>query len=519
MRSSFAALAHFVARQRWMLFLYLSGLIHLSFFTHLAITGLKAQEIEICNEPKIQIIAQVVPAPQGPNNPPPSQNTPEGDGGMSERPPMANTPNRGEGEFEKEMGPGGGKWKEQIERTEDGEKLSENFSEDIEGGKTDQRVPEEYRNRKRDYRNIIAKDIFPTLKNIEKPFREEIKEAPQELEKMLERNEVIENYRLWREGRAIPDKKRAKIVLNKKADGRLGSLSFDETARRKYFDETLNNPKEDQLDRFLKDYGSYDPNEGDLPRAIRDLYFENLQRVASNFKSDMTYLAIDYFHEALNKEEFLRKALDVVSKKKGTKYATEVLLAIENIYEIQGNALQLLFKVNQRIKGLKPEQKKNIRVQTLQKVVDRYLPLAEKKGIRTETDALQHYYLKRTEVLDYLLEHTPGGYRSKDATFAKARVYWSSVDALNPMSWGNAKRAVDLWRSIDHLTDNGDFVANETHGQMSEALAKFKDYRGVEARQIENALQMSMAKLMAKKTERENRILWSSKSKLAENKK
>ncbi|HMY11648.1 MAG TPA: hypothetical protein PKC74_08485, partial [Turneriella sp.] len=358
-----------------------------------------------------------------------------------------------------------------------------------------------------------AKDIFPTLNSIDKPFRDEIKQAPQELEKMQERNEVIENYRLWREGKAIPDKKRARVVINAPRAGTQGALAFDEKARRRYFDETLSDPKEQQLERFLKDYGNYDPNDGDLPRAIRDLYYENLQRVASSFSPDMTYLAIDYYHEALNKEEFLRKALDVASKKKGTRYATEILFAIENIYEIQGRALKLLFEVKKHIEGLSAKEKENIRVKTLEKVVARYIPLAAKKGIRSERDALQHYFLKRTEILDYLLENTPGGYRSKDATFAKGKVFWESAhtDPTNPAAMQQVKRAVDIWRTIDYLADAGDFVAGEAHSSMKDALAKFRGPGSPEYTQIRITLDRELHKLMQKKTERENRILWSSK--------
>jgi hypothetical protein len=511
----------FVKKQRWSLFFYLSILMHLSLFTHLAIRGMKAQEIEICNKPQIQLMAQVMPAPKAPGQPGEESNP--SDGGGFDHGPMADSQGKGKGDFAEEFGIPGGKWKEQLDRTEEGEALNDNY-----GGKEGEKssinnaVPEEYRNRKRDYRNIIAKDIFPTLKNIEKPFREEIKEAPLELEKMEERNEVIETYRLWREGKAIPDKKRTKVTVNRPQDGVSGKLNFNEAARRKYFDETLSDPKEQQLDRFLRDYGKYDPNEGDLPRAIRDLYYENLQRVASTFNhSDPTYLAIDYYHEALNKEEFLRKALDAVSKKKGTKYATEILFAIENIYEIQGRALNMLFDMKKYIDSLPPKARENIRVQTLDKVAKRYLPLAEKKGIRNGPAALQYYYLKRTEILDYLLENTPGGYRVKDATFAKGRIFWESFDSErgNPASWANAKRAVDIWRGIDNLSDSGDFLSQETHAAMKDSLAKFKTVNSLEGQRIAQALVQNNAKLMQKKIERENRILWSSKSAQAKGKK
>ena len=507
---AFTGFLRYVNRQRWALFFYLSALMHLSLFTHLAIKGTTAKEIEICNQPMIQLMAQVVPSPRSPGEQ--GEEKKNDDGGGYQQGPMAESGKPGEGDFAEQYGIPGGKWKEQLDRTEEGEKLSENFGSKDDGASVNQSVPEEYRKRKRDYRNIIAKDIFPTLNTIEKPFREEIKEAPQQLEQMEERNEVIENYRLWREGKAIPHKRRTKVKLDRPQQGSAGRLAFDDAARRRYFDETLAEPKEKQLDRFLQDYGNYDPNEGDLPRAIRDLYYENLQRVASSFHPDMTYLAIDYFHEALNKEEFLRKALDVASKKKGTKYATEILFAIENIYEIQGRALKLLFEVKRHIAGLSPKERENIRVQTLDKVVKRYIPLAEKKGIRNERAALQHYYLKRSEILDYLMENTPGGYRTKDATFAKGRIFWESIDRSDPSSWGQAKRAVDIWRTIDSLSSSGDFVAEELHKAMKEPMAKFRALNTPEGQRIDIAIAQNLNRLMQKKTERENRLLWSSRA-------
>ncbi len=507
-KATFKNVLAFIAEKRWVLLFYTSALIHLSLFTHMAIHGTPVQEIVICNEPQIQLMAQVVKPPSN------GDGAEQQDGGGFENGPMAENGKNGRGNFADEYGIPGGKWKEQLDRTEEGEALNDSYRDkDDKSANLNLSVPKEYRDRKRDYRNIIAKDIFPTLNSIEKPFHQEIKEAPQELEQMKERNEVIENYRLWREGKAIPDKKRTRVAINRAKAGTSGALLFNDAQRKKYFDETLSEPKEKQLDKFLRDFGNYDPNEGDLPRAMRDLYFENLQRVASSFSPDMTYLAIDYYHEALNKEEFLRKALDAVSRKKGTKYATEILFAIENIYEIQGRALKLLFDVKKHIDALPEKDRNNIRVKTLEKVVKRYIPLAAKKGIRDGGTALQHYYLKRTEILDYLLQNTPGGYRSKDATFAKARIYWESIDPMEPRSWANAKRAVEIWRSIDHLTDNGDFLSKEAIDSMRVALANFRDVSSPEAGQIRATLEKELVKLMRKKTERENRILWSSKEK------
>jgi len=508
MTAAFSHFLEFARHQRWALFFYLSILIHLALIVHMAIKGTYATEKEYCNLPQvIQLSAQVTP--------PPSQSEGGEDGEeKGHGAPMGPHGSAGKGEFADEYGIDKGRWKEQLDRTEEGEALAEAFGPKDENQSTSNKdVTQEYINRKRDYRNIIAKDIFPTLKTIDKPFHEDIVEAPRELEKYIERNEIIENYRLWREGRLIPDKVRTKVRVNTKEATTRGRLSLDEKARKKYFDETLEIAKETQLSNFLRDYGEFDPNEGDLPRFVRELYYENLQRIAPQFNQDKTYFAIDYYHEALNKEDFLRKALAVVSKKKGTKYATEILFAIENIYEIQAHALDLLFTVKNQIEKMRPEEKNNIRIQTLEKVIQRYIPLAASKGIQNSEQAFQHYYLKRVEVLEYLLAQTPENYRAKDAMFLKGRVFWSSAKVQDSRSWPASNRAVDIWKQIAHLSDSGDFIHRELWEKMQDPMKDYTSRVSPQAGQIDMLLHQHMNKIVAAKLERENRLLWSDKSK------
>ena len=63
--------------------------------------------------------------------------------------------------------------------------------------------------------------------------------------------------------------------------------------------------------------------------AIRELYYQNLQRLAYVFSPDPTYFMLDYFQENLNKEDFLKNSLYLVSKNLGSKAATEMLLLLK----------------------------------------------------------------------------------------------------------------------------------------------------------------------------------------------
>lgn len=55
-------------------------------------------------------------------------------------------------------------------------------------------------------------------------------------------------------------------------------------------------------------------------------------------------------------------------------------------------------------------------------------------------------------------------------------------------------------------------MAEELHKNMRETLNKFKVFNSPEGQRINMAMAQNLNKLMQKKTERENRLLWSSKS-------
>lgn len=92
---------------------------------------------------------------------------------------------------------------------------------------------------------------------------------------------------------------------------------------------------------------------------FRDLYYQNLQRLAYTFSSDSTYFSIDYLQENLNKEDYLKNSMNLLSELKGTKTATEILFTLENIYEIQSNAIGQFFINENNLKQLPSEQKTN----------------------------------------------------------------------------------------------------------------------------------------------------------------
>src|SRR5690606_11159255 len=102
--------------------------------------------------------------------------------------------------------------------------------------------------------------------------------------------------------------------------------------------------KTQQLSNFINRYFQYDPNEGDLPIATRELYFKNLERLLYSFSSDQTYLYLDFYLENLNKADFLYQALNQAARLDGTKTATELLFTIERIYEIQQRAWKAYFE-------------------------------------------------------------------------------------------------------------------------------------------------------------------------------
>jgi hypothetical protein len=238
---------------------------------------------------------------------------------------------------------GWGELAEQLEQIQDLKKKTKNTQNGV-LSKTG--VSDKYINRVRNYEDIILKDVFPSVYNIDKSFQEEIKNAPSELVKHNERNDIIEKFKKNELADEITS--RVKILKEGVEDTERKVLTMTKEERDKYFDKTLPLPKEEQLKDFVDNFAKFDPSKGDLPELFRDLYYKNLQRLAFSFSSDSTYFTIDYFQENLNKEDYLKNSLNLLSTWKGTKTATEILFSLENIYEIQSNAIQQYF-INQSL--------------------------------------------------------------------------------------------------------------------------------------------------------------------------
>ena len=310
-------------------------------------------------------------------------------------------------------------------------------------------VADSYIYRKRRNEDMTVKDVFPTLNDIEKPFSETIKKAPRHLKNYLDRNEIIKKYRKWRKGDIAVDRVEVKIVKYP-ADKSHIPLKFPKDKRSKYFDSTLPLTKEKQLEMFSNNYLQYDPDKGDLPIAVRELYQDNLQRIAYQFSFDRSFFYVDYFDENLNKEDFLKHSLYQVSRLGGTKTGSELLFAIENIYEIQQRAWSFFYEFERHYKSLPAEKKDRLRNETLRRILERYKPMAAAKGIRNYRDAIAKYTKKRLEIMDHLISTSPDKYRVYDAMFMKAKILWERGYYLNEIK--DLKKATGQLLNLAEIT-------------------------------------------------------------------
>ncbi len=372
-----------------------------------------------------------------------------------------------------------------------------------------------YIHRKREYQDIVVKEVLPTLYTIDKPFESILKQAPKDLKKHNDRDQVIEDFRSWLDG--IDPNKMSKVEILRDTEGKGHlPLHFPKSARRNYFDKTLKRSKELQLKQFIDKYFHYDPNKGDLPMAIRDLYYQNIQRLAYMFSSDITFFMIDYFQENLNKEDFLRHSLSKASELKNTKAATELLFAIENIYEIQQRAIRLLFDFNKRYKHIRPERKNRLRNETLKRMMIRYLPLLTEKNILNNIDSFKIYAKKRLEIMDYLIKETPNSYRVKDALFEKGRIYWELGKVTLDAS--QYEKAIQTWSKVSMIkSDRGDFVNAKAFKQiwpyLKAAAVRRPEQKGRLSvlplvGTVSQILDSRLQRQLANKRLREDRLLW-----------
>ena len=396
------------------------------------------------------------------------------------------------------------KWDKLLNNLEKTKNLRKNFLEDF-TNLMNSDAPQSYIKRKRDYEDIIVKETIPTLKNIEKSFEEIISEAPKELEEHKERNKIIEQFRK-NESSDYNSVSISNVESNTNFSKPVLKLSKNE--RQKYLDDSITLEKEQIFENFQNKFMSYDPNKGDLPIFVRELYYENLQRLAYFFSSDDTYFSIDYLQEALNKEDFLKNAMSYLSELQGTKTATELLYIIENIYEIQKRTVQIYFENKAKIKNLPPEYDNQIRVETLKRNVSKYDKIMSKKQIKNFEDASQLYEKKRIEILDYLIKTTPKNYRVADALFLKGNIYWERYEKNKNVEL--KKKAVVNWQKINKLENikEGDFLNKKTF----EKIKPFLEFLITDLSDIEYQVSMILNENLATKTEekrvREEKLLW-----------
>ena len=398
------------------------------------------------------------------------------------------------------------KWGELLNRLEDTDDLRKNRTESFEGLLKNRDVSNSYVHRPRQYEDIIVKDVFPSLNGIEKKFEDIIEKAPDNLNEYLERNRIIEDYRRLKKGELPANRRRAEI----KKEGELERqpLSFPKANREKYLDKILPAPKESQMRDFLQNYGQYDPDKGDLPEAMRDLYYENLQRLAYIFAEDPTYFIVDYYQENLNKEDFLMHSLNLVSKHNNTKLMAEILFALENIYEIQQRALGYFFQFDSLYPGLDEKQKQELRVETLSRVRERYKKILKEKKLSDPARLDNLYFERRLQVMNYLLNNSPNGYRREDALFEKGRILWEKAEKTGKPADFNA--AVQVWESISGGADENEFLMKKTWETLLPLVRQYKSNSQNQSLQfsIRRTLDDRLQESLIKKRIRENRLLW-----------
>ncbi len=323
----------------------------------------------------------------------------------------------------------GKKWGNLLKRLQDNTGLEKSFTDKYEDLIANGNAEPSYIYRKRHHEDLIVKEVFPTMETLELPFDQVVDRSPGDLQTYQKRNEIISKYRDWKNGELFEKRLQTRIIDNG-ASQSTAPLYFPKEEREKYFDRTLKQSKEDQLNEFIDRFFSYDPDKGDLPAAVRELYYDNLQRLAYSFSSDPTYFYLDYFEENLNKEDFLKNSLYQVKRLKGTKTMTELLFTIENIYEIQQRAWTYYLNFGNMYNSLPEEKKQQLRVETLRRIYERYQPMAQELEMTSVPAVVEKYAQRRLEIMDFLIQNTPQGYRMNDGLFERARIQWEKANEL-----------------------------------------------------------------------------------------
>ena len=408
------------------------------------------------------------------------------------------------------------KWGELLERLEKNTGFQQGFHQTYENFLPNTEVGNAYKFRDRKHEDIVIKEVFPTIHDIEKPFHEILKQANKKMKDYTERNDIIEAFR------DPLTAKKSSLEIRFKAEEEVEGtpvLNFPPAERQAYFDKTLAEDKTKQLGDFIQKYFKYDPNKGDLPIATRELYYQNLERLLYSFSTDNTYFYLDYYLENLNKEDFLFNALDQVSKLDGSKTATELLFILQELYDIQQRAWRVYFDFGKTYEKISKEKGNRLRVETLRRVDERYKPVLESKNLTNYAELQKKYLQRRLEITDHIINNTPNRYRIHDAQFAQASVLWEMGVLENNSVKIN--QAIQTWNSLlnqasqNTLSDieKEEFTNLPFLFEIEKHLTNYQRspdrFKPALAQNISALLTRKDAKRIAEKHAREMRLLWS----------
>ena len=156
---------------------------------------------------------------------------------------------------------------------------------------------------------------------------------------------------------------------------------------------------------------------------------------------------------------------------------------------------------------LTPEQKKQIRIETIRQVIEKYKPIFKNKKIESYEDVSRLYFDKRNQILDYILETGPASYRAEDAYFEKGRNYWERGHRKNNEE--DYARAFTEWNKIGNAS-SPDFQNSELFQRITSITngKPLSSLTNTDRLSITSHLLNRMSERLEKKREREERLLW-----------
>lgn len=369
-------------------------------------------------------------------------------------------------------------------------------------------VDEEYIYRKRRYKEIIVKDVFPTIHTINIPFESVIRRSKDDLIFFEKRNNIIKDYHSWKGGQKIYQRRfRVTIKKMRPSSESIPLLKMGKDQRMKYLDSTLKTAKEKQLEKFIEKYLSYHPDKGDLPGFIRELYYENLQRLAYRFSFDPTFFFVDYFQENLNKESFLKNAIFLLSRLKDTKSGIELGFTIENIYEIQSNAWDFFYQYKKMKDQMDKKDLNKTRIKTLNLMDKKYSRILKQKNIYNEKELKKRYFQKRIEIMNFLNKNNTYNYRLADIYYQKGEIYWQWYSATKDPEKREA--AFLNWNRAANFNGSDNIFKKD----LSSIRSIMKNSRTAPEAdlKIKMFFLQNLKRHLASKKERESRLLWGKK--------